>query len=139
MPDATAEKPRGEHFKKVDQKLAQGAATNFLGILAKSLHPLFLVLATRLYGPAAVGVYVLAMTVFELTTGIVSAGWRDAVLLVGGRHAEREDPEHERALYDGLGQAVQAVLLGSFAMVALLLLGGVSLLRWLFPDRSSRR
>ena len=117
----------------VDARIARGAATNFVGTLAKLLHPAFLVLANRLYGPSEVGLYVVATTIVELCAGLINGGWRDAVLLVGGRHAEGDDPSDQQALYDGLGQAVQAVILGSAAVTALALGFGAPLLSWISP------
>ena len=122
----------------VDARIARGAATNFLGTLAKILHPAFFVLANRLYEPAQVGLYVLATTIVELAAGLVNAGWRDAVLLVGGQHADRENPAHQQALYDGLGQAVQAVLLGSTAVTAIALRSARRSSRSSIPRRTTR-
>lgn len=117
----------------VDARIARGAAVNFLGTLAKILHPLFFVVANRLYGPAEVGLYVLATTVVELAAGLVNAGWRDAVLLVGGRSGDRGEAEQEQALYEGLGQAVQAVLLGSAAVTLIAVGAGAPLLGLIYP------
>jgi O-antigen/teichoic acid export membrane protein len=118
----------------VDARIARGAATNFLGTLAKILHPAFFVLANRLYGPAEFGLYVLATTIVELAAGLINAGWRDAVLLVGGRHGDRDDAADQQALYDGLGQAVQAVLLGSAAVTGFALLFGAPIIAHYFPQ-----
>ena len=59
----------------VDARIARGAATNFLGTLAKILHPAFFVLANRLYGPAEFGLYVLATTIVELAAGLINAAY----------------------------------------------------------------
>lgn len=133
MSEPNASRSAGETSNVVDRRVTRGALTNFIGILAKSLHPAFLILATRLFGPPSVGLYVLATTVIEIASGLVSSGWRDAVLLVGGRHAERDDLAHTEKLYAGLGQAVQGVVLGSLGFGVLILGAGAPLLAWLYP------
>lgn len=133
MSEPTANRSAGQASNAVDSRVTRGALTNFIGIVAKSLHPAFLILATRLFGPAAVGLYVLATTVIEIASGLVSAGWRDAVLLVGGRHADRDDETNVAQLYTGLGQAVQGVILGSLGFGLLVIGGGAPLLQWLYP------
>lgn len=118
----------------VDARIARGAATNFLGTLAKILHPALLVLSTRLYGPAEYGLFAVATTIIEIAAGFVNAGWRDAVLLVGARMPDQDDEQHERAIYERLGHAVQAVVVGSITMTALALLVGAPLIEYFFPQ-----
>jgi O-antigen/teichoic acid export membrane protein len=118
----------------VDSRIARGAATNFLGTLAKILHPAFLVLATRLYGPAEYGLYLIAAGIVEMAAGLVNAGWRDAVLLVGARKPDEDDADHEQAIYERLGHATQAVFLGSIAVTLFALLFGAPLIAAFFPQ-----
>jgi O-antigen/teichoic acid export membrane protein len=118
----------------VDARIARGAATNFLGTLAKLLHPAFLVLGTRLYGPAEYGLFAIATSIVEIAAGFVNAGWRDAVLLVGARKPDQDDESHEHAIYERLGHAVQAVILGSIALTGLALLVGAPLIEMFFPQ-----
>jgi O-antigen/teichoic acid export membrane protein len=118
----------------VDSRIARGAATNFLGTLAKILHPALLVLSTRLYGPAEYGLFAIATTIVEIAAGFVNAGWRDAVLLVGARTSGEDDASHEQAMYERLGHAVQAVIVGSLALTAFALVVGAPLIEYFFPQ-----
>lgn len=118
----------------VDARIASGAATNFIGTLAKLLHPISLALTLRLFGPAEAGLYFIAMGIVEIAAGLVNGGWRDAVLLVGARRPEDDDAGHEQAIYDRLGHAVQGVVLGSAAVTAFAVLVGAPLLERLFPQ-----
>lgn len=119
---------------EVDPRIARGAATNFLGTLAKLLHPVFLALANRLYGPAEFGLYAIATTIVEIAAGLVNAGWRDAVLLLGALTPGEDPRAHQDAIYERLGHAVQAVVLGSAALTAVFLVVGAPLIARFFPQ-----
>ncbi len=76
--------------ENMGRTLARGTLVNFLGIAIKSLHPVFYILATRVYGPEIFGVYLLANTLIEMTISLSFSGVQDGMLLFASRHVHEE-------------------------------------------------
>ena len=81
--------------KHLDKSIAKGAGVNFIGIMAKSLHPVFLILITRLYGPAIVGIYIFTVTILEIIIRLSTAGYKDGIIMYISRYAgSKNDKEN---------------------------------------------
>jgi O-antigen/teichoic acid export membrane protein len=106
-----------------DRPLVSGARVGSLGTIAKVMHPAFLIVATRLYGPAAVGIYVIATSLLEFATSLLVTGFKDGIVVFAARRdAERED--QARAEIDRL----VATSLWVCGLAALVLTGAL----WIF-------
>ena len=118
----------------MDRRLARGALTNVAGTGAKALYPLFLILATRLYGTEAMGLYLLAVAMLRVVGGVTSSGFRAGVVMIGGRHAG-DDGDAAR-VYQALSTAAWGIALVGGAVVAAVWLGGGGLLRAYNPAQA---
>ncbi len=94
-------------------KVAKGTAVNFIGVLAKFLHPIFFLAMTRVYGPGVMGVYLLANTFVELSISFTFSGFQVGVLMFSSRHIH--DPEGRDVVYRVMANAV-AIALGLTAL-----------------------
>jgi O-antigen/teichoic acid export membrane protein len=105
-----------------DRELKRGALFNVLGVIAKLVQPLYMLAITWLWGPATMGLYLLAQSMIEIVFGGITSGYTDATTIFASRHAENaeEQPEAKQALYHILANtfAVTTVLA---AVVAVLL------------------
>ena len=72
-------------------KVAKGTAVNFIGVLAKFLHPIFILAMTRVYGPSIMGVYLVANTVVELSISFTFSGFQAGVLMFASRHVHSDE------------------------------------------------
>lgn len=71
--------------------IAKGAAINFIGTIAKILGgPVLYILLTRLYGKAPMGMFLVAYTIIEITSGMATAGLVDGVILFCSRYFHDE-------------------------------------------------
>lgn len=113
----------------LDRKVARGAAVNVLGTVAKSLHPLFLILATRLFGPEVVGLYLVATAMLRFVTGFATAGYRGGIVMMGGRHAHTDDEAGQQRLYGAFANALVITLAVTAAVIAAAVLAGPAALR----------
>lgn len=111
-----------------DRKLARGARINALGTLGKLLHPLYLVLATRLYGPEVLGLYIVAVSLVELAASILVGGFKDGIVMFGGRGDHERDAEHRATLYRVLASSIFVVGVLCLLLVLVASLAGRSLL-----------
>lgn len=96
-------------------KLVKGSWVNALGIVGKSLFPLYLVAITRLYGPSEVGIFLLAQSMIDILAAVIFGGFRDAVLLFAARSAHREDDHGP--MYDALANAFVLALVACAVVV----------------------
>ncbi|MEZ4265965.1 MAG: oligosaccharide flippase family protein [Myxococcota bacterium] len=106
--------------------VSRGAAVNMVGIAARTLHPLFLVLATRLYGPAAVGIYLVAAQFVDIVQNVSVGGFKDGVVMYVARY--RDAPETEGEVYRIVANAVVVVLSVGLLAIGIVLVGGNLLL-----------
>lgn len=105
------------------RRVATGALVNALGAAGKALFPLFLIVITRQYGPASVGVFLLLYTLLEMTRNLTVGGLGDATLMYLTR--SRSSPERQ---YQLLASALLLALASAIVVVALGALGGVDIL-----------
>ena len=115
--------------------LVRGALVNLLGLLAKLVHPLFLVVITLQFGAATVGLYLLALSIVQIGGSAVTAGYNDATTLFGSAHADpgADAGELYRVFANGL---VAAVGLALVLMVGLIAAAG-PITEAFFSDRPS--
>lgn len=96
---------------RYDSALKRGAFYNFVGLLAKLIQPLFIVIVTWLWGPSVIGAYLLALSAMDIVSGAVISGYADATIIFASRHAEAEaDAERKRALYAVLANALACTI-----------------------------
>ncbi len=112
MPDPA---PSSGDDETLDRTLAGRTLTNALGAVAKGLYPLYVLLATRLFGADAAGLLLLAITFVRFTSGLVGAGYKSGVVLYGGRYLGRDDERFLDAVANGLWAValVSALVLGA--------------------------
>lgn len=116
------QRPNGDAY---DTELKRGALYNLLGVVARLVQPLYILVITWLWGPAFSGVYLLGYSLAEVVSGVIVAGYTDATTIFGSRHADaaEADEGHRRSLYRVLGSAFLvsaglAFLAGLLAQVA---------------------
>ncbi|MFO7736148.1 MAG: oligosaccharide flippase family protein [bacterium] len=103
--------------KDMKTKIAKGTLVNFLGIIAKLLTPLYFIVITQLYGPAVVGVYLLANTIIEMGINFTFSGFKDGILLYTSRHVEIKT-EHD---------IIYRVIVNAFFVIFILFVVAVTL------------
>jgi O-antigen/teichoic acid export membrane protein len=115
-----------------DEKLARGARWNVLGTFAKLLHPLYLLVVARLYGPEVLGLYLVAISLVELATSIVGGGVKDGIVMFGGRGDHVRDENHRAALYRVLATSLLVVAVCTAVVASGVALAGPGLVDSLF-------
>lgn len=106
--------------------VGRGAAVNLVCLAARTLHPLFLVLATRLFGPAVVGVYLVAVQFVDIVQSLAVGGFKDGVVMYVARY--RDVAETEGEVYRVIANAVAVVLGAGLLSIGVVLVGGGLLL-----------
>ncbi len=109
---------------RYERQLFRGVRTTALGTVAKVLHPLFMIPATRLYGPSAFGLYLIVTAVVDLCGSLLAGGLRDGVVVFAGRRDPAVDPDHRVFVHRLIGTAFQYALLGCALLVAAALVAG---------------
>jgi O-antigen/teichoic acid export membrane protein len=115
--------------------LARGAAVNSLGLIGKVLDPVFLLVVTWLFGPAIVGLYLLALFLIEVAATLATAGLVDATTVFGSRMSTCDDHERETSedVHRMLGVACGIAMAASLGTVAVVYLGADLLVSTLYP------
>jgi O-antigen/teichoic acid export membrane protein len=118
------------------RQLARGAAVNALGLIGKVLDPVFLLVVTWLFGPAVVGVYLLALFLIEVAATLATAGLVDATTVFGSRMSAGDEREQEPSdeVHRMLGVVFGLVIVASFGIVAVTYLGANVLVTGLYPE-----
>lgn len=116
-----------------DRELRRGAFVNVLGLAARLVHPVFFVAITWMFGPAVVGVYLLATIIEDIAASIAVGAWGDAATVFGSRYAD--DPGHARELHRVLGNAFALAIAASAVVAVAALLGAPALVDALYPGR----
>lgn len=128
--------PTGGHQeRRYRTALRRGAAFNLLGLVTRLGHPLFLLLVTWLWGPAFVGLYLLAQAIMEVAASAIIDAPADATVVFASHHAEAADGDAavRRNLYRVLATTVRMAV-GLAALVAIAALaGGRAVIGRLFP------
>ncbi len=96
------------HDDELKTKVAKGTAVNFIGVLAKFLHPIFFLAMTRVYGPGIMGVYLLANSIVELSISFTFSGFQVGVLMFSSRHVHSQ--EQQGLVYRVMAAAVTIAL-----------------------------
>jgi O-antigen/teichoic acid export membrane protein len=125
----------GGTSRYLDQ-LVRGAAVNAVGLVGKVLDPVFLLVVTWLFGPAVVGVYLLALFLIEVAATLATAGIVDATTVFGSRLSGNDDGELETSdeVHQVLGVAFGIAIVASLGTVAAAYLGADLLVTSLYPE-----
>ncbi|MEM8556556.1 MAG: oligosaccharide flippase family protein [Bacteroidota bacterium] len=114
----------------VHEEVRRGALVNALGVVGKIAGPSFLLVVTRLYGADVFGVFITASALIEMSIALLTAGFKDAILIFVARHADEKAPGPNRPLYAAIANAFAWSLgLAAFLVTAALLVGPVALPR----------
>jgi len=116
--------------------LARGAAVNAFGLIGKVLDPVFLLVVTWLFGPAIVGVYLLALFLIEVAATLATAGLSDATTVFGSRMSAGDHGKQETSdeVHRMLGVAFGLAVAASLGVVAAAYLGANLLVSSLYPE-----
>lgn len=84
--------------------IAKGAVINILGSCGKVLIPVYFILITRLFGPAAMGIYYLAYIAIDIALTLTVSGFNDGIILYCSRYADnnKDEAKFYRTLANGL-------------------------------------
>jgi len=104
----------------------RGLFFNLLGTLGKAFTPVFFILVGRLYGAAALGVYLLVFTFIEMLRKLAVGGLNDGIMIYTARNLVR--PEDEDIAYRVIGNSIFLALLLCGVIVVALELGLSALL-----------
>lgn len=115
-----------------DKKLVRSARVNALGTIAKALHPAFFLLATRLFGPTAFGVYMVATGLYEILASIATAGLKDGIVVFAGRGDPDRDADHRARVNRLLANAFVLGVLGCTIVAAVTIVAGDAAVRAIF-------
>ncbi len=123
--------PRG-----YDREIARGALINMLGLSAKVLNPLVLLLIPWLFGPAVLGLYLLAKFLNDIATSAVTSGLVDGATLFASRRVEgaKTDASEQGALSQVMANALAISVGVSLVLVFLVLLGADLFVAALYPE-----
>jgi O-antigen/teichoic acid export membrane protein len=105
---------------RYDRQLVRGTLVNVAGTIARLTQPVFLIVVTWLYGPEVMGVFLLALAFYDVLSGVVHAGFLNAVTVLASHHVEgaAEDAREAARLYRVLGNGF-AWSAGASVVVAL--------------------
>jgi O-antigen/teichoic acid export membrane protein len=110
----------------VRSDLARSALVNFWGILGKVAGPVFLLAANRYYGTDQFGLYAAAYSLVEILNALISAGFKDGVLIATSKYSGREAGEdqlyrnHATAMLLTVGPSAVIGLFGALSAPLLL-------------------
>ena len=96
------------NLQSAQRELRRGVLVNLLGLLGKLAAPLFLIAMTRLYGPDAMGIFLTALVLVEMSAAFLTAGFQDGALLFVARHHGEEGGRERllQAVANALGWSV---------------------------------
>ena len=82
-----------------DKQLKRGAVVNLLGLLAKFVHPLLLLVIPWLFGTDVMGLYFLAVFLIDIVNYLVYSGYCDATAIYASRYVDSTDSHSRQKLY----------------------------------------
>lgn len=115
-----------------DRAIAKGAFVQALGSLGKLLIPLFYIIATRLYGPEIVGLYLTAFMIVDIGISLTVTGFNSGVTMFASRWGVGE--EHEKPFYQMMANAVVSTVIICVVLVVSAYTIGPVLLLEKFPQ-----
>ena len=119
--DRPTDPPEPPEDDGTERTIGRGALVNMLGSIGKLLVPLGFVVITRLFGPDAVGLFLLSSILLDVATNLTVSGINDGVVLLATR---REVAEDEDGAHDILANAFGISLAVAFALIGLAYFGG---------------
>ena len=122
--------------RSYDPEFLRGAFVNLLGLMAKIIAPLFLVFVTWMFGPAIMGLYLLAMFISDIAATAANSGFVDATTLFASRHvdAAATDKNAQKRLLQVLANGFAFSVGASILLAALLFLSAPALIAALYPQ-----
>lgn len=118
------------------QHFVRGSLVNGLGLAARLVEPLYILLITWLFGPLVMGLYFLATFVGDVVIAAVTSGFADATTIYGSRHAGLgRDGDASEPLYRVLATGFQCALAGGLMLLVAMHLGAEPLVSVLYPGR----
>lgn len=101
------------------RRLTSGVAVNFLGAAGKIIDAAFFLIATRLFGPGPVGLFLFALAIADGVAKLAVQGFKDgAMMMVAQRHGTEKIDQ----VYDITAQALRwALLLSTILAIAFFL------------------
>ncbi len=138
----TAMSENNQNDRRYARQLTQGAVLNALGLSGKLLKPVILFVATWLFGPESMAVYLLALSATDLFAGFAISGYIDATTLYASSVTKkRPGAGSTEAMADGdtqayrvVANALVATLLLSVMTALAVTLGGRFVVESLFPS-----
>jgi len=104
-----------------------------LGIIGKSLSPLFFILITRMYGPETMGLFYLGYVIIDVCISLTVSGFNDGILMFTSRFAEYKDKEENFYQIIANGFVVTGII--SIFLVVFSRFGGPELLLSKYPQK----
>lgn len=124
-----------ENSGAYDRELTRGAFFNVLGVVARLVQPLYILVITWFWGPAFSGVYLLGHSLVEVISGVIVTGYTDATTIFGSRHADKAtgDEAHRAALYRIFGNAFTVSVGLAFLAALVAQMAGRTAIENVFP------
>ena len=101
-----------------EKQLKKGAIVNLFGLMAKLVHPLFLLIIPWLFGTDVMGLYFLTVFLVDIINYLVYSGYCDATSIFASKYADHNDAESRQELYRVFSNAM-AIPTGLGLIIAL--------------------
>jgi O-antigen/teichoic acid export membrane protein len=115
-----------------DGAIVKGAVVNALGLAGKAVVPVFFIIAAKLYGTSAMGLFYLAYTMITVTESLVSAGFNAGTVMFASRYLD--DPSRENELYRVLSNSFAISIGVSLLLILFARVGGAQLILDHYPQ-----
>ena len=132
--------PDHDHDQRnYDREIVRGAFVNLLGLIAKTIQPLRLVFVTWMFGPAIMGLYLLAMFINDIAAAAANSGFVDATTLFASRHvdAARTDEQPQDRFNQVLANGFVFAVGASTLLALLMFLSAPTLAAALYPQHQN--
>lgn len=129
--DRSTDPPASPAADGNERTMRRGALVNLLGAIGKLLVPVSFAVATRLFGPDAMGLFLLSFILLEIVTNLTVSGINDGVVLFATRQDVAKD---EDGLHDVLANAFGISLVIAFLLIVASRFGGPSGLHLLYEE-----
>ncbi|HUT79246.1 MAG TPA: polysaccharide biosynthesis C-terminal domain-containing protein [Polyangia bacterium] len=114
--------------------IVKGAVVNAMGIAGKAIVPVFFIIAAKLYGASAMGLFYLAYTMITVAESLVSAGFNSGTVMYASRYLD--DPSKEHELYRILSNSFAISLGVSLLLILFTRVGGAQLILAHYPQEN---